>query len=187
MSQGLKDQCILCVAISMSFSIHFAFKYAYTIKNMCRALKSYFRSIGMIPSCRIQSLINQQSYTKYTIARSNSAHAIRCLNFDCGFNEIMRIQNTGKGYQFLYIKTKININVAFQCSILLHSTVTQLKRIKCIAFVEKEAPIALQIVLFPISILSVLYRHNFVFDEPNILLNICTINKRGFERECLAQ
>ena len=102
MSQGLKDQCILCVAISMSFSIHFAFKYAYTIKNMCRALKSYFRSIGMIPSCRIQSLINQQSYTKYTIARSNSAHAIRCLNFDSGFNEIMRIKNTG-GFEWLPI------------------------------------------------------------------------------------
>ena len=111
----IKDQCILCVAISMSFSIHFAFKYAYTIKNMCRALKSYFRSIGMIPSCRIQSLINQQSYTKYTIARLNSAHAIRYLNFDSGTDEVKRIQNTGgsKGYQFLYIKTKINIYVAF--------------------------------------------------------------------------
>ena len=87
----------------------------------------------------------------------------------------------------LYQITRVDIDVDCHCSILLHSTVTQLKRIKCIAFVEKEAPIALQIVLFPISILSVLYRHNFVFDEPNILLNICTINKRGFERECLAQ
>ena len=141
----------------------------------------------MIPSCRIQSLINQQSYTKYTIARWNSAHAIRYLSLYSGTNEVKRIENTRKGYKFLYIKTKVNINFAFHCSILLHSTVTQLKRIKCIAFVEKEAPIALQIVLFPISILSVLYRHNFVFDEPNILLNICTINKRGFERECLAQ
>ena len=56
----------------------------------------------MIPSCRIQSLINQQSYTKYTIARSNSDHAIRCLNFDSGFNEIMRIKNTG-GFEWLPI------------------------------------------------------------------------------------
>ena len=47
---------------------------------MCRALKSYFRSIGMIPSCRIQSLINQQSYTECTIARWNSAHAMKYSN-----------------------------------------------------------------------------------------------------------
>ena len=163
------------------------------LKNVCRALKSYFRSIGMIPSCRIQSLINQQSYTKYTVARWNSAQARKYLSFDSGTNEIMWIQHTGlyrigiNRTTLLYQITRVDIDVDCHCSILLHSTVTQLKRIKCIAFVEKEAPIALQIVLFPISILSVLYRHNFVFDEPNILLNICTINKRGFERECLAQ
>ena len=32
-------------------------------KNVCRSIKSYRGSIGMILSCRIQFLINQQSYT----------------------------------------------------------------------------------------------------------------------------
>ena len=130
------------------------------------AIKSYRTSIGMILSCRIQILINQQSYTKQNTVKTFIINRF-WLSSKSQSQWIMLHK-----IEFMSLEHDIGLkvtNILIQCSrwhqikninwfLFDGSNGYSIKAYKMHCFCWK-APIGLQIVLLPISILSVLYRH----------------------------
>ena len=123
---GYKNVIISATNLDSSRNVYiFAYLFSHSnllihSKHVCRTIKSYRGSIGMIPSCRIQFLINQQSYTpKYRHGDIFESNKIR-LSIWLVLNRMIR-----------WNKLEINKNVLFHKNTIAYYILVSFKSLYC--------------------------------------------------------